>query len=121
MAGAELHGARNNKTDVLRYACAQWGIEDMRSCLMVGDRKYDVQGAHAVGMACAGVLYGYGSREELAEARADYLCATVPDLRRLLLGDSVGHFEKAELRQEPLRRFDRRAMLARRNLPLHHP
>ena len=87
VAGAELHGARNNKTDVLRYACAQRGIEDMRSCLMVGDRKYDVQGAHAVGMACAGVLYGYGSREELAEARADYLCATVPDLRRLLLGE----------------------------------
>ena len=43
--------------------------------------------ADAVGMACAGVLYGYGSREELAEARADYLCATVPDLRRLLLGE----------------------------------
>lgn len=85
VAGAELHGPRNSKTDVLRYACAQWGIEDMRSCLMVGDRKYDVQGAHAVGMACAGVLYGYGSREELTEARADYLCETVPDLRHLLL------------------------------------
>lgn len=85
VAGAELHGARNSKTDVLRYACKEGGIENPRSCLMVGDRKYDVLGAHAVGMACVGVLYGYGTCEELTEARADYLCATVPDLRRLLL------------------------------------
>ena len=86
VAGAELHGARNSKTEVLRYACTQLGIEDMKPCLMVGDRKYDVRGAHDVGMACAGVLYGYGPRGELTEARADYLCKTVPDLRRLLLG-----------------------------------
>ena len=89
VAGAELHGARNNKTEVLRYACTQLGIEDMRPCLMVGDRKYDVRGAHNVGMACAGVLYGYGPREELTEARADYLCASVDDLGKLLLAGAT--------------------------------
>lgn len=88
VAGAELHGARNSKTEVLRYACTQLGIEDMKPCLMVGDRKYDVRGAHNVGMACAGVLYGYGSRGELTEARADYLCASVDDLGNLLQADA---------------------------------
>ncbi|GKG92495.1 phosphoglycolate phosphatase [Desulfovibrionaceae bacterium] len=90
VAGAELHGPRNNKTEVLRYACTQLGIEDMSPCLMVGDRKYDVRGAHNVGMACAGVLYGYGPREELTEARAEYLCASVDDLEKLLLADAPG-------------------------------
>ena len=90
MAGAELHGPRNNKTEVLRYACTQLGIEDMNPCLMVGDRKYDVRGAHNVGMACAGVLYGYGPSEELTEARAEYLCASVDDLEKLLLADAPG-------------------------------
>ena len=62
VAGAELNGPRNSKSSVLRHACGLCGVEDMQQCLMVGDRKYDVLGAHAVGMPCAGVLYGYGSR-----------------------------------------------------------
>lgn len=85
VAGAELHGTRNSKTEVLRYACEHVTHKDMARCLMVGDRKYDVQGAHNLGMACAGVLYGYGTREELAKARAQYICPGVADVRRLLL------------------------------------
>lgn len=87
VAGAELQGPRNSKADVLRYACVQSQVTNMRVCLMVGDRKYDVAGAHAVGMACAGVLYGYGPRAELEEAGADYLCGGLEDVRGLLLQD----------------------------------
>ena len=85
VAGAELNGPRNSKSSVLRHACGLCGVEDMHQCLMVGDRKYDVLGAHAVGMPCAGVLYGYGSRSELEEAGAECLCDDVPALRQLLL------------------------------------
>ena len=85
VAGAELNGPRNSKSSVLRHACGLCGVEDMHQCLMVGDRKYDVLGAHAVGMPCAGVLYGYGSRHELEEAGAECLCDNVPSLRNLLL------------------------------------
>ena len=85
VAGAELTGPRNSKTSVLQYACSLCNVADMDQCLMVGDRKYDVLGAHAVGMPCAGVLYGYGSRGELEQAGADSLCADVPALRQLLL------------------------------------
>ena len=84
VAGAELTGPRNSKSSVLRHACGLCGVEDMQQCLMVGDRKYDVLGAHAVGMPCAGVLYGYGSRHELEEAGAECLCDDVPSLRRRL-------------------------------------
>lgn len=84
VAGAELHGARNSKTAVLRYACEHFKLKDAAFCLMVGDRKYDVRGAHDLEMACAGVLYGYGTREELTEAGADYICPGVADVRRLL-------------------------------------
>lgn len=41
--------------------------------LMVGDREHDVFGAHENGIPCAGVLWGYGSRAELAAAGAEYL------------------------------------------------
>ena len=70
---------------MLRHACGLCGVADMAQCLMVGDRKYDILGAHAVGMDGVGVLYGYGSRSELEEAGADTLCDDVPALRQLLL------------------------------------
>ena len=46
--------------------------------VMIGDRKYDIVGAHEAGLPCIGVLYGYGSREELEAYGADELAAT-PD------------------------------------------
>lgn len=85
IAGAELHGPRNEKVDVLRYAYALAGQPSFDSCLMVGDRKYDVQGAHAVGMSCCAVLFGYGSHEELHEAGAEIICSSTEELQRLLL------------------------------------
>ena len=54
---------------------------------MIGDRCYDVEGAHSFGMPCIGVLYGYGTRKEMEEAGADYIAATVEDLRDFFLGD----------------------------------
>ena len=51
--------------------------------LMVGDRKYDIEGGRAVGYATAGVLYGYGSRDELLDAGCDYLVDSVEDLPAL--------------------------------------
>ena len=41
---------------------------------MIGDRKFDVEGARALGVESVGVTYGYGSKEELKEAKADYNC-----------------------------------------------
>ena len=56
VAGAELTGPRNSKTSVLRHACGLCGVADMTQCLMVGDRKYDILGAHAMGMDGVGLI-----------------------------------------------------------------
>lgn len=96
VAGAELHGPRNSKEAVLRHACGLCRVRDMARCCMVGDRKYDVLGAHAVGMACVGVLYGYGSREELESAGVDVLCRDMAELRALLLGEGSAQKGRAQ-------------------------
>lgn len=55
--------------------------------VMVGDRRYDVEAAHERGVECVGVLYGATApRRELEEAGADFICETVGELRRALLG-----------------------------------
>ncbi|WP_423243446.1 HAD hydrolase-like protein [Clostridium transplantifaecale] len=52
---------------------------------MVGDRKHDVIGAAENGIDCVGVLYGYGSSEELTGAGAKYLAESVEELEKYLL------------------------------------
>ena len=56
-----------------------------RAC-MVGDRKFDVEGARANGIEAVGVLYGYGGREELESSGADTVVETVDQLTDYLLG-----------------------------------
>ena len=51
---------------------------------MNGDRRFDIEGAAAAGMESIGILWGYGSREELEKASPDYLAADIPELRRIL-------------------------------------
>ena len=54
---------------------------------MVGDRSHDAVGARMGGVDFIGVLYGYGSREELEAEGADVIASDVADLRRILLSD----------------------------------
>ncbi|MBO5195501.1 MAG: HAD family hydrolase [Clostridia bacterium] len=80
MAGSELNGQRIAKTEVIEYALSSLGISDRRNCLMVGDRLHDINGAKKSDIHSVGVLWGYGSREELEEAGADYICSSVENL-----------------------------------------
>jgi phosphoglycolate phosphatase len=52
---------------------------------LVGDRRHDIEGAHAHGIAGFGVLWGYGGREELEAAGADALIAEPADVAALMV------------------------------------
>jgi phosphoglycolate phosphatase len=73
--GAELDGTRVEKSDLLEYALKQAAVDPAKT-LMIGDRSHDMVGAKNNGMKGIGVLYGYGSRDELLEAGAHHVCAT---------------------------------------------
>ena len=77
---------RSTKEQVVRYAIEQNGITDIGEVIMVGDRKYDVIGAAAVGIKTIGVLYGFGDEEELSAAGAMHLVKTPRELTEYLLG-----------------------------------
>jgi phosphoglycolate phosphatase len=72
--GAELDGTRVHKSQLLAYALQETSIDPSRA-IMIGDRSHDIIGAKNNGMDAVGVLYGYGSREELTSAGALHLCA----------------------------------------------
>lgn len=85
IGGAELDGSRDYKHEVIEYVLAEAGITNRSSVLMIGDRRQDVLGAHKTGLKCMGVLWGYGSVEELTEAGADYITRTPLSAADMLL------------------------------------
>jgi phosphoglycolate phosphatase len=85
IAGSNLDGTRSKKSEVISYALESCGITDLSEVIMIGDRKYDIIGAKQAGVSSIGVLYGYGDRNELEKAGADFIAGTVEDIEKLLL------------------------------------
>ena len=81
--GPTLQGERVRKTDLLRWALKESAVK-AGAAVMVGDRSHDIVGATDNGMLAAGVLYGYGSREELEGAGAQLLVSSPDEFGRIL-------------------------------------
>lgn len=88
IVGSELDGTRVNKDEVVAEALRQlFGDNpvEKEKVYMIGDRRFDVEGARAAGVESVGVAYGYGDMEELREAKADYIVRSVEELQDFLL------------------------------------
>jgi len=88
VCGVALNRLHGGKDDIIAEAARQCGVP-LERCLMVGDRRFDVEGAHALGIPCVGVLYGYGSREELEAAGVDFLAETCEALEGICLKNTL--------------------------------
>lgn len=84
IGGSKLDNTRTAKAEVITYVLDNIGQPDRSEVIMIGDRKHDIIGAKTLGIKGIGVLYGYGSKEELEGAKADYIVKSVEDLKRLL-------------------------------------
>ena len=59
-------------------------LPPLTSCWMIGDRHHDIDAAVEVGTHSAGVLWGFGSREELSSAGATAIVETPQELVAVL-------------------------------------
>ncbi len=83
VTGATFDESLVHKPDILRAALRDTGADPERS-VMIGDRRFDILGGHAVGIDAIGVLWGFGGRNELEEAGADAVAADFQELRKLV-------------------------------------
>lgn len=83
--GSEPGGALDHKPELIAHIIARERLA-REDTVMVGDRRYDITGAHANGIRAVGVLWGYGTREELEQAGADALAEDPAGLALALLG-----------------------------------
>ena len=80
-----LDGVRSTKEEVINYVLKTNEVVSLSEVIMVGDRKFDILGAKHAGVSSVGCVYGYGSREELETAGADYVVDSIGELQNLLL------------------------------------
>lgn len=82
IGGDKREVGRDNKAKVIDYV-----LETMQAAkddvIMVGDRMFDIEGAHAIGIPCIAVEFGYGDRSELEKYGADFIAATAADVANL--------------------------------------
>lgn len=84
ICGIPLGEEGMSKAEVIANTLKALDINDKSAVLMVGDRDYDVKGASANEIECMGVLYGYGSYDELESAGAVCIAETVTDMADLI-------------------------------------
>ena len=84
LEGASIDESRAEKRDVIQYAIEKNNL-NRKDIIMVGDRKHDILGAQENGIEALGVLYGYGSREELENAGCKHFAQTVEEAEKFLI------------------------------------
>jgi len=77
VGGSTMSHERTDKAEVIDYVITEMNLDKSKT-VMIGDRSYDVEGAHKNGIKAIAVLFGFGDREELSDA--DYIAPTPHDI-----------------------------------------
>lgn len=85
ICGSNEDESRSKKDEVIKYALEKCQISDKSKVLMIGDRMHDIIGAKKNNIKSCGVLYGYGNKEELINAGADFIASTLNDVKNICL------------------------------------
>ena len=80
--GPSLSNTEEEKDSLVRRALS---LMNTKNAVMIGDRKFDIEGAKMNNISSVAVMYGFGTPEELKNANADFYAETVKDLHNLLL------------------------------------
>lgn len=92
IGGADMEETRVSKGDVIRYVLERVKVMEgeeigKKNVMMIGDREHDIFGAKENGIQSVGVLFGFGSREELEAAGADWIVESAAELTQVLQMD----------------------------------
>lgn len=76
VVGSDPDSKTHGKDQLINRVLNMENITDKSLCVMIGDRKFDINAANKVGIDSIGVEYGYGSRKELEECNSTYIVKT---------------------------------------------
>ena len=85
ICGSNEDESRSKKDEVIKYALEKCQVSDTSKVLMIGDRMHDIIGAKKNDIKSCGVLFGYGSKEELESEGADFIAKDINELQKICL------------------------------------
>ena len=88
ISGGSLDQKLSDKAEILDIALNK-NKTDRSSAIMIGDRMHDVIGAHKNNIPCIGVTYGYGSKQELIDSKADYILDSPSQIADFLIKNKL--------------------------------
>ncbi|MFK4309169.1 phosphoglycolate phosphatase [Bacillus sp. RC242] len=89
IVGSNLDGTRIKKEEIIAHILQQNEGLNKEEVVMIGDRKHDIIGANHNGIASIGVLYGYGSENELIEVSATHIAKDIEELHHFCIENSL--------------------------------
>lgn len=87
--GSNLNGTRIKKEEIIAHILQQNEGLNKEEVVMIGDRKHDIIGANHNGIASIGVLYGYGSENELIEVSATHIAKDIEELHHFCIENGL--------------------------------
>ncbi len=83
IGGSDFEQIRNTKQKVIEHVFKHENITNLDDVVMIGDTKYDIIGAKNMNISSIGVLYGFGTKDEIADA--DKIVRTPKELLDVLI------------------------------------
>ena len=84
VVGSNLDGTRVDKAVIISFTINKLKIEELEQTVMIGDRKHDIIGALKNNVDSIGVVYGYGTLEELKAVKPTYIVDSIKGLYETL-------------------------------------
>ncbi len=89
VSGSNMDGTMGAKSELIDRVISHIRKDELSDTIMIGDRKYDIDGANHHNIDSAAVLYGYGELSELEDSKPTYLVENVEKLSLLLLNTGI--------------------------------
>ena len=85
VGAASLDNTRVTKEAVITHVLSSLSIDKRDECVLVGDRFYDAEGAMKCGLDSIGVLYGYGSYDEIVSSGFTFVARSVSEIVKIIV------------------------------------
>lgn len=72
-----------SKFDLINSVIQKYNL-NIFDTVMIGDRKFDIDGAKEAGIRSVGVSYGFGSKDELVSHGADFIADTPEEIKKYI-------------------------------------
>ena len=79
VTGSDLEGERDTKAKVILESLHRFSAQK-EEAVLIGDTRFDVEGAKEAGVPCIGITYGFGTREQLEQAGAEVVLDTLKEV-----------------------------------------